>query len=117
MARAIALVIGVGCLVNNDGGMIIENAVPTTDDGSLMGRDISSAIGASGPVTGDTALAAVSGSSTTDFDGLVNWLPTPTTSMVESLILMVCLKSFTCHTKHFKIFYWKCFITFENILL
>ena len=112
MARAIASVIGVGCLVNNDGGMIIENTVPTIDDGGLMGWDISPTTGAGGPatsagglVTRDTTLAAVSGSPTTDFDGLVNWLPTLTTSMAKSLILMVCLKNFTCHTKHLKIFY------------
>lgn len=72
MARAIAPVIGVGCLVDNGGGMIIGNTVPTTDDGGLMGRDISLAIGAGSPVTGDTTLAVVSGSPIAHFDGLVN---------------------------------------------
>lgn len=72
MAKAATLAISVGCLINDDGGTITRNTIPTTGDGGLMGGGISPATGASGPVTGDIDLAAIASSPTASFDGLVN---------------------------------------------
>ena len=72
-----------------------------------MAKDAIMAIGAGGQVTGDAALTAISKVpiSAVDSRGLVIGPLTLMALVAEPSILVVCLKYFTYHIKHLKIFY------------
>ena len=79
-----------------------------------MAKDTIIAIGAGGQVTGD-AIPTVNTKapiSAVNFGGLVIWPPTLMALVVEPSILVVCLKHFTYHIKHLKVFHvWKYIIS------
>lgn len=100
MVRATALTTS----INN---LVAEAAVLTIDASSSIIGNTTPMVVAISLIVGAIVLA-------TGSNGQVSTSLTPTVSVAEPLVLVVCLKNFNCHTKHLNIFYEKYFtcITF-----
>ena len=94
MAIAYSLVAEAAILMTYVSGLVIGDVIPVTDTRCLVTGDVI-------PMTIVTR-ATISGASSR---GPVTRPSTLVTSVVEPLILLVCLKNFTFHLKHLKIYH------------
>ena len=87
-------------------GLITETVILASGAGCLVVEDTILAIVVGSLVTGDTISTMVARATipAAGFRGTVTGSPPPAVLVAEPSVLVVCLKNFTCHTKHL-IFY------------
>ena len=84
-------------------GLITKTVILASGAGCLVAEDTILAIIVGSSVTRDTIPMMVARATipAAGFRGTVTGSPPPAVPVAEPSVLVVCLKNFTCHTKHF----------------